>query len=120
MKEMTVNSEAKRDDITERPAITHAKIRSVPQGRCVLCDDLFPEAARIPLVYAGTNPDGTRRLAHRRCWDNMRDQLWLSYGVSLDELSIGELQARQAAKPPLGRPPVWQEHPSAAEGEDHE
>ena len=83
-----------------------ARIKSAPQGRCVLCDDQLFEAQSLPSVFAGTNPDGTSRLAHPHCWNNMRDHLWLSYGVNLDALSDREWQARQAAKPKLGTPPL--------------
>ena len=86
-----------------------ARIKSAPQGRCVLCDDQLFEAQSLPSVFAGTNPDGTPRLAHPHCWNNMRDHLWLSYGIDLDQLSEREWQARQAAKPKLGMPPRWVE-----------
>ena len=89
------------------PAAALARIRSAPPGRCVLCDDHLFAAQTLPSVYAGTNPDGTPRLAHPHCWNNMRDHLWLSYGVNLDALSDREWQARQAAKPKLGTPPLW-------------
>ena len=84
--------------------IERKKIRSAPQGRCVLCDDHLSGSA---LVFAGVNPDGTGRLAHRHCWDNMRDHLWLSYGVDLDLLSEQEWVARQAGRPKLGMTPVF-------------
>ncbi len=89
------------------PTVDRDRIRSAPQGRCVICDDHLFEAQTLPSVFAGTNPDGTPRLAHPHCWDNMRDHLWLSYGVDLDRLSEREWQARQAAKPKLGTPPRW-------------
>ncbi len=82
-------------------------IPNAPQGRCVICDDHLGLSASESrrAVYAGSNPDGTGRLAHRNCWQNMRNQIWLSYGVSLDDLSDREFSYRQAERPKLGDRP---------------
>ena len=84
-----------------------AAIPNQPPGYCVICDgELGVGNGYYRHVYAGTNPDGSGRMAHKICWQNMSHQLWLSYGVSLDELSEKEFAARQAAKPKLGKPPI--------------
>lgn len=89
---------------TNQPIVTDDQvvIESISPPRCAICEQFLTENTVARPVYAGTNPDGSGRLAHARCWNNMRAQLRLSYGVSLDELSDREWQARQAAKPPLG------------------
>lgn len=89
------------------PPLHGNRIKYAPEGRCVLCDDHLFTATWPRSVYAGTNPDGSGRLAHPHCWNNMRDQLWLSYGLDLDTLSEKELAARQIAQPKLGAPPVY-------------
>lgn len=95
------------DEKTANP-MKRAEIPSQPQGRCVICDDhLGVGNGYWRHVYAGTNPDGTGRMAHKNCWRNMRDQLWLSFGVSLDDLCDEELAIRQASRPKLGKPPIW-------------
>ena len=78
-----------------------------PRGVCVLCDGKLGEE---DTVYAGTNHDGSGRLAHKRCWQNMVAQMWWSYKVSVPELSDKELEARKSARPKLGEAPLWGDH----------
>lgn len=78
-----------------------------PRGHCVLCDGRL---GGEPEVYAGTNHDGSGRLAHARCWDNMVAQMWWSFRVSVHALADKELQERKSARPKLGKEPEWGEH----------
>ena len=58
-----------------------------PETRCVICMGHLVTEPHLRAVFAGSNEDGSPRFAHRGCWKNMRDYLWSSYGVSLDQLA---------------------------------
>ena len=78
-----------------------------PRGYCVLCDGSLDEDGS---VYAGVNHDGSGRLAHRDCWDNMVAQMWWSFRVSVPALADKEIEERKSARPKLGAVPLWGDH----------